>query len=174
MNYWKRPEAEQRGLQAFTVVFVEQKWKVVNGFAWWLERKLSKPFTIISLYFYVKQERPPAWTQEAYRPPCSKYSICCPNWVPSPCPDLAGGYLTWVPPCRVPPGRVPPSRVHPPAGYPTGRVPPWQGTPLAGPGRVPPQAGPGRVPPPRWLPHGILGNVAMHYGIWVPPQVWTN
>ena len=28
--------------------------------------------------------------------------------------------------------------------------------------------------PPR-LPHGILGNVAKHYGIWVPPpQVWTD
>ena len=28
--------------------------------------------------------------------------------------------------------------------------------------------------PPRCLPHGILGNVAKHYGIWVPPQVWTD
>ena len=25
-----------------------------------------------------KQERPPVWTQEAYRPPRSKYSLCCP------------------------------------------------------------------------------------------------
>ena len=24
-----------------------------------------------------KQESPPAWTQEAYRPPCSKYFLCC-------------------------------------------------------------------------------------------------
>ena len=24
-------------------------------------------------------------------------------------------------------------------------------------------------PPPRCLPHGILGNVAKHYGIWEPP-----
>ena len=63
----------------------------------------------------------------------------------------------------------------PPAGYP---LPPgwtWQGTPpprldLAG---YPPPAGPGRVPPPRCLPHGILGNVANHYGIWVPP-LWTD
>ena len=49
-------------------------------------------------------------------------------------------------------------------GYPPGRVPP-----LA---RVPPQPGyppwPGYPPP---LPHGILGNVAKHYGIWVPPPV---
>ena len=55
-------------------------------------------------------------------PPCSDYSICCPTWVP----PLAGS----------PPSRVPPS------GY-----PPRQGTPLAGPGRVPPPARPGRVPP---------------------------
>ena len=24
--------------------------------------------------------------------------------------------------------------------------------------------------PPQCLPHGILGNVAKHYGIWVPPS----
>ena len=34
-----------------------------------------------------------------------------------------------------------------------------------------PPSWPGRVPPPRCLPHGILGNVAKHYGIWVPPRV---
>ena len=64
-----------------------------------------------------------------------------------------------------------------PGGYPT-LVPPQQGTspgrvplPLAGPGREsPPTAGPGRVPPSPHLPHGILGNVAKHYGIWVPPS----
>ena len=86
---------------------------------------------------------------------------------------------------------------YPLAGYPPpARVPPWQGTPLGKvpppPGQVPPrpgyptQAGPGRVPPcwtwqgtplpcwtwqgTPWLPHGILGNVAKHYGIWVPPS----
>ena len=33
---------------------------------------------------FVKQESPPAWTQEAYRPPHIKYSICCliPGGVP--------------------------------------------------------------------------------------------
>ena len=36
--------------------------------------------------------------------------------------------------------------------------------------RVPPRGGPGTPPP---LPHGILGNVAKHYGIWVPP-LWTD
>ena len=107
--------------------------------------------------------------------------LCCPNWVP--------------PPASVPPqARVPPpARVHPPArgpplgqgtppgwtcqgtpppgyppqpGYPPPGYPPSQGTP---PARVPPLAGPGRVSP--QLPHGILGNVAKHYGIWVPPPV---
>ena len=43
----------------------------------------------------------------------------------------------------------------------------YLGTPSPGQG-TPPPAGPGRVPPPP-LPHGILGNVAKHYGIRVPP-----
>ena len=60
-----------------------------------------------------------------------------------------------------------PQAGYPPEGYPPGRVPPrldlagypppprgwtWQGS-----------------PPLRCLSHGILGNVAKHYGIWVPP-----
>ena len=103
----------------------------------------------------MKLESPPAWTQEAYRPRCSEYSFCCPNWVP---PTWPGGYPTWVPPlARVPP----PARVPPRPGYPPSRLD------LAG---YPPPPTP---PPPR-LPHGILGNVAKHYGIWVPPQVWTD
>ena len=90
----------------------------------------------------LRQESPPAWTQEAYRPPCRKYSLCCPNWVP---PNLAGGVPDLGTPHRVP----------------TGRVPSWQGTPSpqqGTPRRVPPWAGPGRVPPrldlagyPPWL-----------------------
>ena len=61
-------------------------------------------------------------------------------------------------------------------GTPPPRVPPCQGTPHQG---TPHQGTPladlaGYPPPPRWLPHGILGNVAKHYGIWVPPQVWTD
>ena len=64
----------------------------------------------------------------------------------------------------------------PPASYP-GRVPPpvltWQGTPL---GVCPMEfwvmlqsiMGHG-YPPPPVSAHGILGNVAKHYGIWVPP-----
>ena len=134
--------------------------------------------------------------QEAYRPPCIEYSFCCPTWVPPPpCPDLAGGRGgTWpgyppgrVPPCpdlargeggyltRVPPSRVPPGRVPPPVLTWLGgeglldQGTPWQGTPPAG---YPPPVGPGRVPP-QCLPHGILGNVTKHYGIWVPP-LWTD
>ena len=30
------------------------------------------------------------------------------------------------------------------------------------------------TPPPRCLPHGILGNVAKHYGIWYPPCGQTD
>ena len=57
--------------------------------------------------------------------------------------------LTGYPPCRVPPSTPPPGRVPLWAGYPPARYPPGQGTPPAGPGRVPPHpAGPGRVPPP--------------------------
>ena len=57
----------------------------------------------------------------------------------------------------------------PPGGYLT-QVPPrgtWPGYPRGGSGYPP-------------LPHGILGNVAKHYGIWVPPPVdrqidgWTD
>ena len=64
--------------------------------------------------------------------------------------------LTGYPPAGYPPTRVTP-RVTPPGGYhPSGY--PLQ-LDLAG-------------YPPR-LPHGILGNVAKHYGIWVPP-LWTD
>ena len=70
--------------------------------------------------------------------------------------------------------RVPPRGgvLDPPGGGTRTWVPPrgWSGYP---PGGVPDQA-----PPP--LSHGILGNVAKHYGIWVPPPVdrqiggWTD
>ena len=36
----------------------------------------------LSPYNRIQQESPPAWTQEAYRPPCSEYSFCCPTRVP--------------------------------------------------------------------------------------------
>ena len=83
------------------------------------------------------------------------------------------GYLpAGYPPIGYPP-RLPLAG-YPPAGYLPGRVPPgwtWQGTPL------------GVCPMEFWVMlqsimgygyplgvcHGILGNVAKHYGIWVPP-----
>ena len=109
----------------------------------------------------MKQESPPAWTQEAYRPPCIEYSFCCPTWVPPPHPDLAGGVpwsgtpwagyppiLTW--PGGVPDQGTPPGQATPQAGYPPiltwpGGVPdqgtPCQGTPPTGypPAGYPPQ-----------------------------------
>ena len=105
----------------------------------------------------------------------SDYSFCCPTWVPPP-----GGYVIRYPPgggtrtppggytIRYPPGGVP-GQVAPPGGYPDpGGVP-----------RPPPGGLPGQVPP--WggypdppLPHGILGKDAKHYGIWVPPPLWTD
>ena len=98
----------------------------------------------------LQQESLPAWTQEAYRPPCSEYSFCCPTWVPpqqgTPRPGL-GGYPTWVPN-----GRVPPSW---PRGYPAGGSLP--GYPLSWPrGYRTPLAGyppswPGSTPPPPQL-----------------------
>ena len=67
-----------------------------------------------------------------------------------------GGVPGQVPPRGGVPGQVPPGGY--PVRYPPGGVP----------GQVPPPGGvPGQVPP--RLPHGILGNVAKHYGIWVPP-----
>ena len=62
----------------------------------------------------VKQESPPAWTQEAYCPPCSEYSFCCPilahpppRWLTPP------SWLDWSPPGWTDP---PPSWTDPPAG----------------------------------------------------------
>ena len=114
----------------------------------------------------------PAWTQEAYRPPCTENSFCCPNWVPPPggAPYLGGYPTRGVPypggtlPGGVPcPGGVPNLGGTLPGGYPTG------GDPGNG---APPPSGPGRVPP--CLSHGILGDAAKHYGIWVPPPPgWT-
>ena len=70
--------------------------------------------------------------------------------------------LTGYPPPRSwpGPGGVPSRQgTPPPAGYPPAGYPPWLD--LAG------------YPPP-CLPHGILGNVAKHYGIWVPPCGQTD
>ena len=100
-----------------------------------------------------KQESPPAWTQEAYRPPCSEYSFCCPTRVPPP-----GGGGTWPghPPRGVPDPGTPPGGStwagYPPGGYLT-RVPPLGGVPDPGP--------PGGGTWARYPPGGYL--------TWVPP-----
>ena len=87
--------------------------------------------------------------QEAYRPPCSEYSFCCPDRVPPP-PDRVppwGGTWPGTPPRGVP--------GHPPGGYLTGY-------PLGG---VP---GPPRCLMAFWeMLQSIMG-----YGY--PPQVWTD
>ena len=109
--------------------------------------------------------------QEAYCPPCSEYSLCCPTWVPP-----LGGTQSGTPrgvPSQVPPRGVPQVA---PGGYPDPPGGTWSGTP---PGGVPrPPLGGYPVRGGTWsgtplLPHGILGNVAKHYGIWVPP-LWTD
>ena len=134
---------------------------------------------------YFEQESPPAWTQEAYRPPCSEYSFCCPNWVPPPAgypPSWPGqgGTLPGYPPAGYPLA-VYPLVGYPPAGYrvPPSRVPPWAGYP---PGRVPPLAG----YPPGWTWQGtqppgvcpmefwVMLQSIMGYGYPPPPQVWTD
>ena len=79
-----------------------------------------------------------------------------PAGYPPPQPDLAGG---GTPPGRVPPRQGTPQQGTPRAGYPLAGYPPWLD--LAG-------------YPPRCLPHGILGNVAKHYGIRVTPPLWTD
>ena len=159
-------------------------------------KSLAESNSIVRTADMKKQESPPAWTQEAYRPPCSKYSLCCPNWVP-PRPDLAGGVpwlgtppgrvplrqgTPWVgypspagyPPAGLPPGRVSPGRV-PPAGYPLGRVPPNR----VPPGRVPPRQGTPQAgypslagyPPSRVTP--LAGYPPAGYPSRVPPGQGT-
>ena len=109
-------------------------------------RVASTPYVVLTGY-------PPGRVPPLARVPPSQ-STPRPGYPPPGYPPSQGTTRLGTPPARVPPGLgTPLAWVPPQAGY-----PPGQGTPLAGPGRVPPQ-----------LPHGILGNVAKHYGIWVPP-----
>ena len=124
-------------------------------------------------------------------------SVVLPGYPPAgypPCPGpggtLPGSLQQGTPLAGYPPGRVPPNRVPPIlaqgvphlgtplTGYPQVGYPPswprgvpylgtlWQGTPQQG---TPWQGTPLAGYPPRCLSHGILGNVAKHYEIWVPP-----
>ena len=93
------------------------------------------------LYSHPQQESSPAWTQEAYRPPCSKWLLCCSvSWqggYPHPVP-IGGGvllpsspYLGGAPSSSLNGGGVPPSSSD--GGY--SRVPPGRkdgGYPLLG------------------------------------------
>ena len=45
---------------------------------------MEKTFSIIT-----QQDSPPAWTQEAYRPPRGKHMLCYPRW--GGVPTLVGG-----------------------------------------------------------------------------------
>ena len=125
-----------------------------------------------------QQESPPAWTQEAYRPLCSKYSLCCPNWVPPP----GGGYpVRYTPPggSGYPPWGgywvPPPGPGTPPGGYPGGvpdRVPPLGGrggtwTPV----RYPSRGGPG-TPPGGGTRSGTPPGGG--YPDPPPPPLWTD
>ena len=75
-----------------------------------------------------KQESPPAWTQEAYRPQRIKYSISFPRWgtLPSNCTPSQAWW--GVPEVGYPQAEVPPSQVW--WGYPNWSTP-WQGYPPA-------------------------------------------
>ena len=114
----------------------------------------------------------PSVVLTGYLPPVLTWPGGYPTWHPwqgTPHPDLAGGYPTWDPLAGYPPAGYPPGRVPPGQGTP---IPPLAGYPLAGPGRAPPRLDLAGYPP--RLTHGILGNVAKHYGIWVPPCGQTD
>ena len=105
--------------------------------------------------FQIKQESPPAWTQEAYRLPCSKYSLCYPNWVPP-----WAGY---------PPPGYPPARVPPPPGSPQGN-PPTRVPPLP-PGYPPPRLDLAGYPPGCPMAFWEMLQSIMGYGY---PPLWTD
>ena len=91
-----------------------------------------------------KQESPPAWTQEAYRPSRNKCSPCCfVSWWGVPHPVLMGGAPGW--PDGVPPlGRI---------GYPCWEG--WRYTPIRKDGGTPPVRMYGVLPR---LPKGLPPN----------------
>ena len=86
---------------------------------------------------FFKQESPPVWTQEPYRPRRIKYSICCPVWGRGGYPIPAGGSPSWVTPILTEPGGYP----IPAGGYPILGTPPpvltWLGGTPSLPGEYP-------------------------------------
>ena len=106
---------------------------------------LSTPSVVLPGY------PPPSWPGQGGYPPAGGYPpvLTWPGEYPTP--PQHGTPQQDTPPVLTWPGAVPY------LGNPPGRVPPswtWQGTPQC-------------------LSHGILGNIAKHYGIWVPP-LWTD
>ena len=101
------------------------------------------------------------------------------TWLGGGVPDQGTPWPGYPPGQGTPPARVPPSQGTPWSGYPPSWT--WQGTPRLDLAGYPPscpmafwemlQSIMGYGYPPLWLPHGILGNIAKHYGIWVPPPV---
>ena len=103
----------------------------------------------------IKQGSPPAWTQEAYRPPLIKYSMCC--------PVRGGGGIPWA---GTPLAGVTPFQTW--LGGVLWAGPPGWGTPLSWPGwgGTPWWAPPGYGTPILTWPGGTLGR---HPLAGVPP-----
>ena len=103
------------------------------------------------MWQYSQQESPPAWTQEAYCPPCSEYSFCCPILADPPATDLTPPPGYWP---------DPPPLTDPPPTHPG-----WTDPPLL--------AGQTWPPSPCWLTHPPPPTLA---GLtWPPPpagQTW--
>ena len=139
--------------------------QVALNMGWKLGEQKNRSTLIHHDWNDLKQESPPAWTQEAYRPPCSEYSFCCPTRVPP-----RGGTQVRVPPwggTQTPRGRGYPGLGTPPGAW----VPPHLdlGTP-------PPQGGLGTPPGGSGYPPGggTQTWVPPPGGVWVPPQGGTR
>ena len=161
-------------------------WNMAGNNLYYFERETTcsllqwPSFVKIHTKIIFKQESPPAWTQEAYRPPHSKCLLCCSVWGGVPHPRVG------VPQPGVDGGGVPPSRVGVPSqvlmvGGTPARSWWWRGTtgttgtplpsrPSSGgypgtpsPSRpgwgspsgigYPPPSRPGQGTPPMWYPH---------------------
>ena len=121
-----------------------QSWLFVGFLCFWSRYMCLKNPKCVFLWYLntlKQQESPPAWTQEAYRPPRIKYSICYLRWGTSPTgvpsrPGLMGGAL----------GGVSPSRGIPQPGPDRGYSPPGQTGGTRG-GNPPSWTWPGYSPP---------------------------
>ena len=123
--------------------------------------------------FTWQQESPPAWTQEAYRPPRNKYTLCCSclggGGVPRVGTPLLGGYPRWAPPCWGVPQVGTPAE----GGYPRQVPPCWGGTP----GRRPLPGGTlGGAPTISWMGYPLISWMGYPLISWMgypPTMSWT-